>query len=155
MPKVNLKTHSSALPPVKLDGKVYLLLQGTYQRLMNEKQTTARFTSAGGIDFQKQNTYKHRWSFTIVAPRSTSYIVLGEDCPIDLADFGTLADLQASDDKVAPSSQLQFHDIETDWDFSGTYQYLVYIERMENTQPHQGNIYQWQVPITLWGEDAT
>ncbi len=151
MPKVNFKKHSGALPPVKLDDKVYILLQGTYQRLMNEKQTTARYTSSGGIDFQKQNTYKHRWNFTLVVPRSTSYMTLGEDCSITLSDFGTLADLQATDDKVAPTSQLQFYDIELDWDFSGTYQYLVYMEKMDTVQPHQGDIYTWQVPISLWG----
>jgi len=153
MPRVQFKQGSGSLPPVKLDGKVYAVLQGTYQRLLNEKQVVERYTANGNIDFQKQNTYKHRWQMTLMVPLSTSYIVIGNDCPIVEADFGTLADLQASDDKVAPSSQLQFYDIGNDWDFSGTYNYLVYVTKMDLTQPHM-DLYKWQVPISLWGEDA-
>lgn len=153
MPSVTFEKHSGGIPPIKLDGKVYVVLQGTYQRLLNEKQITARYTSSGGIDLQKQNTGKHRWMMTLIVPVSTSYLVLTHS-PISASDFGTLADLQASDDKVAPSSQLQLYDIENDWDFSGSYNYLVYIDKMENAQPYQNDIYKWQVPISLWGEDA-
>lgn len=152
MPRISFDQHSGAIPPIKLDGKVYTLLQGTYQRMLNEKVTVERYTSKGTIDFQKQNTGRHRWQMTLVVPLSTSYITTGSDCPIPASDMGTLADLQATDDKVAPSSQLQFYDIENDWDFSGTYNYLVYMTKMENTQPYH-DIYKWQVPISLWGAD--
>lgn len=154
MPKITLQSGSNALPPVKLDGKVYIPSQGTYQRMMNEKQVVERYTSNGGIDFQKQNTGKHRWQMTLVVPASTAHVVITES-PFPASDMGTLADLQATDDKVAPSSQLQFYDIDTDWDFSGSYQYLVYMTKMDNVQPNMNDINIWQVPISLWGYDAS
>jgi len=153
MPRIQFKQGSNATPPVKIDGKVYSVLHNTYQRMLNEKQTVERYTSNGSIDFQKQNTHCHRWQMTLIVPLSSSYVTLSTDCPVSINDIGTLADLQASDDKVAPSSQMQFYDIENEWDFSGTYNYLVYMTRMDNTQPYH-DVYKWQVPISLWGYDA-
>ena len=141
------------LPIVRLDGKDYFLLSGSYQRLHNEKIINERYTEDGSIDRQARATYKHRWQFTVVAPSSVSYITYQHPDPSKSFDFGTLGTIHATMDKLYPEDGLEYYDIDVLEDFSGTYTHYVYAAK-EWEAPHGDDPGLWQVPITLWGSDA-
>ncbi len=152
MPRVLFQPYTMAIPPIKLDGKVYIVMTGTYQRLKNEKIITARYTDSGGIDLQKVNTEKHRWKMTLLVPTSTSNVTVS-GAAFSSSDMGTVSDLQATFDKMSPDDLLAFYDIDREWVFAGEEPYSVYIDSMDKRPPNNDDIGTWQVPITLWGYD--
>lgn len=140
-------------PVIRLDGKDYFILGGTYQKLHNEKIRTDRYTKDGEIDRQEVVTNKNRWKFTIVVPASTSYMHYAEGFDGSGYDFGVVADLRASAAKVWPYNGLYYYDITANEDFSSTYTSYVHMstdwESLYNNDP-----FVYQIPVELWGRDV-
>ena len=141
------------LPIVRLDGKDYFIMSGTYQRLHGEKLIDEKYGRGGGIVRQKTATYKHRWQMTLMVPLSVSYVSYQHPDPGKVFDFGDLATLRASDDKLYPVDGLEYYDVDRLEDFTGSYQHYVYLTKDWET-PNADDVGIWQVPITLWGRDA-
>jgi len=143
---INLNGIQQSLPIVRIDGRDYFLMGGTYQRLDNEKIITERYTPAGAIDRQILVTGKARWKFTIMAPLSASYITYSGGNYI----FGDLASLHTSADKVPPNDALAYYDISALGNFGGTYTHYAYL-KIDWETPNNDDPGIWQVPTELWG----
>lgn len=141
------------LPLIRLDGKDYIILSGSYQRLRNEKLITDRYTKDGEIDRQKKNTGKHRWKMTLVIPASSSYLTLRNLQPGESFDFGDMSTILASDDKVYPQDGLEFYDVSANGMFGGSYTHYVYMN-MDWESPYGDDPGIFSVPLELWGRDA-
>lgn len=147
--KQGINTVTLAVPPIKLDGKVYFVMDGTYSRTWSEKQIAEEYTTQGAIDRQMLDTGKYRFKMTLLVVTSTSNVVQTDGT---LANLGSLTNLHTSAAKAAPSDMLDYYDISTNWDFTGDKTHEVYLKLGEET-PHNNDIGTWQVPIELWGED--
>jgi hypothetical protein len=143
------------LPIVRIDGRDYFILSGTYQRLYNEKIISERYASDGDFDRQVLNTEKTRWKFTILTPFHTSYMSYSVEWEDGFTDFsfGDLGTLHASADKVYPQDGLYFFDIDRFENFYGTYSHYVYL-KLDWEAPQNNDPGVWQVPVELWGRDA-
>jgi len=153
MAQITINGIQQSIPIVRLDGKDYFVLGGTYQRLRNEKIITDQYTKDGEIDRQKTNTNKTRWKFTLTIPASASYVSsknLGAGESFDFGDMGTIL---ASSDKVYPYDGLYFYDITANGLFGGTYTSYVYM-LMDWESPNNNDPGIWQVPVELWGRDV-
>jgi hypothetical protein len=148
-------TGEKRLPIIRLDGKDYFLLGGTYQRLHNEKIINERYAIDGEFDRQMKNTGKKRWKFTVLVPASISYLSYDilSDPSIAAFDFGDLATLHTSADKVYPYDGLYYYDIDRFENFTGTYSHYVYM-KIDWETPNNNDPGQWQIPVELWGRDA-
>jgi hypothetical protein len=147
--KLGIQTITVGLPPIKLDGKVYFVAEGTYTRTYSEKLITEEYTTQGEFDRQMLNTGKDRFKMTLLVVTDTSNV---EQVDGVLADLGDIDDLHTSAAKEAPLDELDYYDISTDWDFSGTKTHTVFLKLGEEA-PHNNDIGTWQVPIELWGEE--
>jgi len=134
------------LPIVRIDGKDYFLMGGTYSRLDNEKIITERYTPGGEADRQILVTGKSRWKFTIMAPFSASYVTYD----IGGFAFGDLASLHTSAEKVPPNDLLDYYDISALENFGGSRTQQVYM-KIEWEVPDRDDPGIWQVPTELWG----
>jgi len=152
---VSIDGLQKRLPIVRIDGKDYFLLGGTYQRLHNEKIISERYTTGGDFDRQAVNTEKKRWKFTIVAPLSATYVSYDMSYMPSWKefDFGDLVTLHTSADKVYPYDGLEYYDIDRLEDFRGTYGSYVYM-KLDWEAPMNNDPGIWQVPVELWGRDS-
>ncbi len=140
-----------SLPIIRLDGKDYFLLGGTYSRLVNETQTTEMYTEAEEGDFQSVVTDWHRFQMTILAPLSASYISY-QASPGSFT-FGDLGTLHTTLSKKYPEDGLEYYDVSALENFSGTYTHLVFAT-FDWEAPHNNDPGLWQVPIKLWGQET-
>lgn len=136
------------LPIVRLDGKDYFILGGSYQRLHHEKEVQERYTNAGEADRQVVSTDWLRWQMTLVIPFDSSYASASDG--YGGMTFGGLDDLHTTMDKAYPHDGLQFYDISALENFGGTYTHYVYAKAEWET-PHNNDPGIWQLPIELWG----
>lgn len=148
-------TGRKSLPIVRIDGRDYFLLGGTYQRLHNEKIISERYAIDGGFDRQIMNTGKHRWKFTVLTISSigTMTYMSSYDPSWMQFSFGDLDSLRASADKVYPSDGLEYYDVDCLENFTGTYSHYVYM-KVDWESPHNNDVGIWQVPVELWGRDS-
>lgn len=134
------------LPIIRLDGRDYFIMGGTYQRLYHEKIINERYTSTGAIKRQIVNTRKIRWRMTLMVPTSyTQVTVTG-----GTFNVGDIDTLHASANKMPPNDLLAYYDITAYQNFAGSYTHYVYL-KLDWEQPNANDPGVWQVPIELWG----
>jgi len=141
------------LPIVRIDGKDYFIMGGTYQVLPNEREVNEQYDTGGGIDVQVRQTDKWRWVFTLLVPYNSYCVETIRDNDNGALDIGYAADLRASSYKTAPDDLLGFYDITAFEDFTGSYTHLVYLQT-EWWSPDKDDPGKWQVPVKLWGYEA-
>ena len=147
---INIQSLTFKLPVIRLDGKDYFITGGTYQKLHNERIITEEYTAAGEISRSVVLTGKHRWQMTLHVP--ASYTQVGLPADMQSLQVGDRTYLHATLAKEPPSDLLEFYDVVCNGNFSGTYTHLVYLSA-DWEAPHNDDIGEWVIPISLWGYD--
>lgn len=147
--QVIMQYETLGMPPIKLDGFIYFVAEGTYSRTYSEKIITEKYTSSGEIDRQILNTGKHRWKMTLIVPLDANQV---DQQVRDLGTVGDLDDLHTTADKMPAADLLDFWDISTNWDLSGIKTHVAYL-KLSDEVPRKNDIGVWQIPIALWGYD--
>jgi len=133
-----------SMPIIRIDGKDYFIMGGTYQRLYYEQTITERYTNEAVLERQFANTYYSRWKMTLLVPTEKAEItILGGES----LDIGLLDDLHQS---AESSDMVEFYDIDCWEQFSPSYIHYVYLN-LDWEQPAFNDVSLWQVPVELWG----
>jgi hypothetical protein len=142
----------NALPPVKLDGYIYSVMEGSYQKTHNEQIVDEKYTPSGEMSRQRLTTNKHRWAMTFLVPINDSQIqVEGGGAPTT-QPWGTLSTIHNTIGLPVTYDMVYYYDVTTNWDFSGAPTHYVYATGDQEV-PHNNNISMWEVVISLWGKD--
>jgi hypothetical protein len=137
------------IPIIRLDGRDYFVLGGTYQRLHNERIIKEQYTPAGEGDRQVKATSWKRWKMTLIVPQSTSQI----NSSGSGFTFGDINSIHNTLKKQYPDNGLEYYDISALENFGGTYTHYVYAKNDWET-PHNNDPGIWEVPVQIWGRNS-
>ncbi len=151
---INVNGIERRIPMIRLDGRDYFILGGTYQRLHNERMVKEQYTPAGDGERQVQATEWKRWQMTLLVPLLTSQISYSApSSQFDNFVFGDLDSIHATLAKEYPSNGLEYYDVHVLENFSSSYTHYVYASKEWET-PHGNDPGLWEIPINLWGRDS-
>lgn len=150
---VALTGDEKRLPIIRIDGRDYFITGGSYTKLHNEKAfLTEEYTAGGNISRSFVQTYSHRWNMTLRVPLVHTQVQIPSDMSWLLP--GDRSYLHASNAKCPPSDLLEYYDVTCQENFSGSESHLVYIN-LGQEAPHNDDVTIWDIPVTLWGYDAS